>query len=65
MRFDTVKAGQSNSSSSQLYNALSIAANTSVYQRLAIVMAAGDTIRISASVKNVLNVYVSGIEQTL
>lgn len=65
VRFDTVKAGQSNSSSSQLYNALSIAANTSVYKRLAIVMAAGDTIRISASVKNVLNVYVSGIEQTL
>lgn len=65
VRVDVVKSGQSPSSSSQLYNALSIAANTTTSKRLSMIMDAGDTLRVSASAKNSIVVHASGVEHAL
>lgn len=66
VRFDIVKSGQSPSAASQIYNALAMTANWTVSKsKLSIMLDAGDTIRISATTKNVVAVRASGAEMTI
>lgn len=61
-RFDVVKSGQAVSSSTQLYNAQSVAANSNYHTRLTACMETGDMLYAQASANSSLAIHVTGVQ---